>query len=63
MGATGLAIGATAKSYGQILGANNRLNLAIIGLNSRNYAHLSALEVNKANARISHVCDVSSPMA
>jgi hypothetical protein len=41
MGAAGLAVSTTAKSYGQILGANSRLNFAVIGLNSRAYAHLS----------------------
>jgi predicted dehydrogenase len=59
-GAAGLAISSTAKSYAQIIGANNRLNFAVIGLNSRAYAHLSSLKANKANARISHVCDVES---
>jgi predicted dehydrogenase len=60
IGAAGLAIGSTAKSYGQIMGSNDRLNLAVIGLHSRAYAHLSALKANKENARISHVCDVDS---
>src|ERR1700724_1949692 len=59
-GAAGLAISSTAKSYAQIIGANNRLNFAIIGLNGRAYAHLSSLKANRANARISHVCDVES---
>jgi predicted dehydrogenase len=59
-GAAGLAIASTAKSYAQILGSNNRLNFAIIGLNGRGYAHLSSLKANKANARVSHVCDVES---
>ena len=58
--AIGLAVRPTAKSYGQIIGANSRLNFAVIGLNSRAYAHLSALKANRANARISHVCDVES---
>jgi predicted dehydrogenase len=60
VGAAGLAIGATAKSYGQILGANSRLNFAVIGLHSRGYAHLSALQANKQNACIGYVCDVDS---
>jgi predicted dehydrogenase len=60
VGAAGLAIGSTAKSYGQILGSNDRLNFAVIGLNGRAYAHLSSLNANKATARISHVCDVDS---
>jgi len=60
VGAAGLAIGATAKSYGQIVGSNDRLNFAVIGLNGRAYAHLSSLKANKDAARISHVCDVDS---
>jgi predicted dehydrogenase len=60
VGAAGLAMGATAKSYGQILGSNDRLNFAVIGLNSRAYAHLSSLKANKDTARITHVCDVDS---
>src|SRR3989442_8655165 len=60
VGAAGLAVGTTAKSYGQILGSNDRLNFAVIGLNGRGYAHLSSLKANKAAARISHVCDVDS---
>ena len=55
-----LAIGSTAKSYGQIMGSNDRVNFAVIGLNSRAYAHLSSLKANKANARIAYVCDVES---
>ena len=60
IGTAGLAITSSAKSYASILGSNDRLNFAVIGLNSRAYAHLSALKANKANARISHVCDVES---
>ncbi|MGD0830265.1 MAG: Gfo/Idh/MocA family oxidoreductase [Terracidiphilus sp.] len=58
VGAAGLAIGSTAKSYGQIIGSNDRLNFAVIGLNGRANAHLSSLKANKDAARISHVCDV-----
>lgn len=58
--AAGAALATTAKSYGQIMGANDRLNFAVIGLNSRAYAHLSALQANKKNARISHVADVDT---
>jgi predicted dehydrogenase len=60
VGAAGLAVSATAKSYGQIMGSNDRLNFAVIGLNSRAYAHLSALKANKNSARIAYVCDVDS---
>jgi predicted dehydrogenase len=58
--AAGAAITPTAKSYAQIAGANDRLNFAVIGLNGRGYAHLSALKNNEKCARISHVCDVES---
>src|ERR1700732_4103643 len=60
VGAAGMGVGTTAKSYGQILGSNDRLNFAVIGLNGRAYAHLSSLKANKSAARISHVCDVDS---
>ena len=59
-GAAGLALTSPAKSYSQILGANQRLNFAVIGLNGRAYAHLDALQANQAHARITHVCDVES---
>src|SRR6185295_18176420 len=60
VGAARLAVKTTAKSYAQILGSNDRLNLAIIGLNGRGYAHLSSLKASRSAARISHVCDVDS---
>lgn len=60
VGAAGLAVGTTAKSYAQILGSNDRLNFAVIGLNGRAYAHLSSLKANKNAARITHVCDVDT---
>jgi predicted dehydrogenase len=60
VGAAGLAISSTAKSYGQIMGSNDRLNFAVIGLHSRAEAHLSALKANKSDARIAYVCDVDT---
>jgi predicted dehydrogenase len=60
VGAAGLAMGNTAKSYSRILGSNDLLNFAVIGLNGRAYAHLSALKANRSVVRISHVCDVDS---
>jgi predicted dehydrogenase len=60
LGAAGLALGSSAKSYAQILGANDRLNFAVIGLNGRAYAHLSSLKANANAAKITHVCDVDA---
>src|SRR5258708_360324 len=59
-GAAALAVASSAKSYSEILGATNPVSFAVIGLNSRAYAHLSSLKANEANARISYVCDVDS---
>ena len=58
--AAATAFAASARSYSQIAGSNDRLNFAVIGLNSRAYAHLDALADNRAHARITHVCDVES---
>src|ERR1700719_5329771 len=58
--AAGLAVGTTAKSYDRIIGSNDRLNFAVIGLNGRGYAHIAGIKANKSAARISHVCDVDS---
>ena len=60
VGAAGLAVSSTAKSYAQISGANDRLNFAVIGLHSRAYAHLASLKANQKYAKITHVCDVDS---
>ena len=60
VGAAGLAVSSTAKSYAQIMGANDRLHFAVIGLHSRAYAHLASLKANQKYAKITHVCDVDS---
>ncbi len=59
-GTAAVALGTTAKSYSQIAGANDRVNFAVIGLNSRGYAHLSALKANQKTSRITHVADVET---
>src|SRR6185437_2613017 len=56
-GVAGSALTSSAKSYAQIVGANDRLSFAICGLNGRGYAHLSALQANKQIARVAFVCD------
>jgi predicted dehydrogenase len=60
MGTAAVAINSSAKSYAQILGSNDRVNFAVIGLNGRASAHLSSLKANEKNAKITHVCDVES---
>lgn len=59
VGTAGLAIGMTAKSYARILGANERMNFAVIGLHGRAYAHLESIRSNK-DTLVSHVCDVDN---
>jgi predicted dehydrogenase len=59
-GIAGAAVASTAKSYAQILGANQRVNFATMGLNGRGRAHLSALNANKATARMAYCCDVDA---
>lgn len=59
-GAAGLAFAGTAKSYSQIMGANERVRFAIIGLNGRGYAHLSSLRANAESSRVVAICDVES---
>lgn len=60
--ATGLAIGGlgmSAKSYGNIVGANERLNFGIAGIHSRGQALLDAAAAAE-NTRIAYLCDVDS---
>jgi predicted dehydrogenase len=58
--AAGAALASSAKSYGQILGANERVNFAVAGLNARGRAHLAAMKGNQATARLAYCCDVDS---
>jgi predicted dehydrogenase len=60
VGAAGMAVSSTAKSYAQIMGANDRVTFATIGLHGRAYAHLSALATNRNQSRLAWVCDVES---
>ncbi len=53
----GLAVGLNAKSYSRILGANDRVNFAIIGLNGRGYAHLESVSAC-SNTAVTYICDV-----
>ena len=59
-GAASLPLIRTARSYAQVVGANERIHFAVVGLNGRAYAHLSALQNNSKDARLTHVCDVDT---
>jgi predicted dehydrogenase len=50
----------SARSYARIMGANGRVNFAVIGVHGRGYAHLAALFANKDNAQLVSVADVDS---
>ena len=55
VGATTMAF--TASSYARILGANDRINIAVAGLNSRGKGHIRAVAPIK-NVTIAAFCDV-----
>jgi predicted dehydrogenase len=57
LGTSGLVVALNAKSYARILGANDRIHFAVIGLHGRGIAHLECIRQNQ-NTRITHVCDV-----
>ncbi len=59
VGAAGVTAGLHARSYAQILGANDRVNFAVIGLHGRGYAHMESIMANKG-AALTHICDVDS---
>lgn len=48
----------SAKSYGRIAGANERLNIAIIGLGRRLGAYFSPIASEKSNVELLYLCDV-----
>lgn len=56
-GSAGLTIGMSAASYGSILGANDRVQAAIMGTNSRGHA-LADNFAQAENVLVSHICDV-----
>ncbi len=62
IGTTGIAIGGigfSSKSYASIIGANERVNVAVVGIRGQGQSHIqnySAL----ANVRVSALCDVDN---
>ena len=62
MGATALTLGGvlpafSAKNYRRIIGANERIRLAIMGVNSRGQAHIESFS-KLPNTEIVYICDV-----
>ncbi len=58
----GVLPGFSARSYGNILGANDRINVAAMGVNSRGLA-VSGNFARQGNCEVIYVCDVDSRAA
>jgi len=61
LGAAGLTIGAmgfSAKSYARIIGANDRLGIALIGLGRRYSGYLPSIGMKENNVNLMYLCDV-----
>ena len=62
-GAAGVAVGGTAmgmsaKSYGKIIGANDKLNVAIWGLGRRLGGFYAPIALKESNVELKYLCDV-----
>ena len=63
VGAAGIAIGGavsgfSAKSYSRIIGANDRLNVALMGCGRRVGAYYTSLQYKNNNVDVAYICDV-----
>ncbi len=58
----GILPGFSAKSYGKIMGANDRINVAAMGVNSRGFA-VSTNFARQEGCEVMYVCDVDSRAA
>ncbi len=58
----GTALGYSAKSYSQIIGANDRIRVAVAGVHSRGLAHIQAIS-KCSNVSLEYICDVDSKVA
>src|SRR5690625_5330380 len=57
IGAGGLALGMSAKSYGNILGSNDRIRVAFMGCGRRVGAYYESLS-EPYNTELAYICDV-----
>jgi predicted dehydrogenase len=65
LAAAGVTLGATAltsKSYARIIGANDRINLAVAGVRNRGDNHIGAI-ASCENTAVTHICDVDTRYA
>ncbi len=53
----GMGLGFTPKSYNNIIGANDRIRMAVIGTNGRG-SGMGAIFARQANTEVMYVCDV-----
>src|SRR5210317_1713393 len=63
VGAAGVAVGSSAmgmsaKSYGKIIGANDKLNVVIMGLGRRLGAFPAPIARKESNVELKYLCDV-----
>jgi predicted dehydrogenase len=58
----GILPGFSAKAYSQIIGANDRIRVAVMGVNSRGFA-LATNFAKQENAVVSHIADVDTRAA
>jgi predicted dehydrogenase len=54
----GAAMGMSAKSYNRIVGANDKLNVAIMGLGRRLGAYVDPIARKESNVELRYLCDV-----
>jgi len=54
----GSAIGMSAKSYSRIIGSNDKLNVAVVGLGRRLGAFYEPIAKKEANVELVYLCDV-----
>ncbi len=54
----GLAPGFSPKSYAKIIGANERINVAIVGLGRRLGAYYEPVSMKSSNVQLLYLCDV-----
>src|SRR5687768_9248396 len=64
VGAAGAAVGLNAKSYASVVGANDRINVAVIGIRNQGSVHIDAYCKLKDshNVRIKTLCDTDEQL-